>query len=124
MTGDNPFVEAARVYDREPCARSFTEDLEAHLRHGWVISTPDLFLMARKISVAWSRDVVLNPYQTAHDNAADAWHVWLAAGNWRSAFAQAPHPLPWVVIERKNKLRYYDWNRFQRTALRPRPDRA
>ncbi len=102
------------VYRREACARTFTEDIEAHFLHGWVISTPELFLMARPVRSDWSDDVVLNPFRLS--DSPDMWHVWLAAGDWRQAFRLAPFPLPWVSIERKHQLKRYEWHRFARRS--------
>lgn len=114
MTGEGPFADAAAVYDREPCARPFVEDFEAHLRYGWVISTPSLFLMARPVRSDWPEDVVLNPF--ALPDSPDMWHVWLAAGDWREAFDCAPYPLPWVSFERNNRLRRYAWSAIFRRS--------
>lgn len=112
MTGENPFREAMAVYGREPCARPFTEDLEAHMRHGWVISTPTIFLMARPVRSDWPDSVVLNPWELTE--APDAWHVWLAAGEWREAFSHAPFPLRWVSFQRRNILHRHDWQTILR----------
>lgn len=112
----SPFEQAVDVYRREPCARSFIEDFEAHLLHGWIFSTPAIFLMARPVRSDSPVDVVLNPFSLPDD--PDTWHVWLAAGNWREALRLAPFPLPWVSFERRNQLRRYAWNRIlRRSAL-------
>src|SRR5689334_6772592 len=48
-----PFLQAAAVYEREPCARTFEEDLYLHLMHGTVISTPEVFAMVRPVFSRW-----------------------------------------------------------------------
>lgn len=115
-TGDvlTPFEQAAAVYRREPCARTFTEDVEAHFMGGWVFSTPRFFVMARPVKFAWGDDVVLNPFVLSSD--PDMWHVWIAAGDWREALKHAPFPLPWISIERRTQLKRYAWHRFLRRS--------
>jgi hypothetical protein len=103
-----PVQRAAAVYDREPCARSFKEDLEAHLIYGLVVSTPDLFLMARPVSHDAPRYEIVNPWCNVWDSGEpDCWHLYLYAGDMLSAFQQATYELPYVSFERKNRLRVY-----------------
>ena len=105
-----PVELAAAVYDKEPCARSFKEDLEAHLLdpNGIVISTPSLFLMARPVLHYHEYRYVTNPH-IRYANG-DCWHLYLYAGDLMSAFKQATHKLPYVSYERKNSLRVYSWD--------------
>lgn len=108
----SPFAQALDVYSREPCVRSFSEDLEAHLRHGLVVSNSECFLMARKVFMGWNEADVVNPWVKAssvwHD--PDCWHVYLFAGDIHKAFLSADVQLPWVSFERRNKIRYYPWD--------------
>ena len=104
-----PVEIAAMVYEKEPCARSFKEDLEAHLLdpHGIVVSTPSCFLMARPVLHWHEYRYVTNPHIRYHNG--DCWHVYLYAGEMMSAFKQATYRLPFVSFERKNRLRVYTW---------------
>jgi len=104
-----PVQEAAAVYEREACARSFKEDLEAHLLNGIVVSTPDLFLMARPVCHAATREEIVNPWCNSFRHL-DMWHLYLYAGDMMSAFKQAPHKLPLVSWEKRNGLRVYSWD--------------
>lgn len=106
----NPFEQALAVYSREPCARTFSEDLEAHLRHGLVISTPEYFLMARKVIVASLESDIINPHVQFDPLLSNCWHLYLFAGDVAKAFAAADVQLPWVSFERRNKLRLYPWH--------------
>lgn len=108
----NAFTTAAEVYRREPCARTLREDLEAHLVHGWVFSTPELFLMGRVVRHDWPEDRILDPWDT--DEAGDCWHVWLCSGDILEALAMMPFPLPWVSYQRRNVLRVVEAGRLLR----------
>jgi hypothetical protein len=37
----------------------------------------------------------------------DCWFVWLYTGNLSSLIGLIPHPLPWVIFARDNRLRAY-----------------
>jgi len=112
----NPYQAARAVYDREPCARTFEEDLELHLLNGYVFSDSTAFLMARPVKHYAGYELICDP-SVIHDNP-DCWHLWLFAGNLMDAFRLAPYPLPLVSFERKNKLRYYQWYDIYRKCLR------
>lgn len=112
-----PVERAAAVYDREHCARSFKEDLEAHLLHGWVISTPSLFLMARPVSIKASREDIVNPWINDFSDV-DSWHLYLFSGSLMSAFKYAPFTLPYVSYERENSLRIYKYDVIHRKCAR------
>jgi hypothetical protein len=100
-----PVEQAAAVYQKEPCARSFAEDLEAHLINGHVHSTPDVFFMARKVRSGADYFDIINPY-VKHDNP-DCWMVWLYAGNLKRAFELVDVQLPFVAFEKRNRLKFY-----------------
>ena len=103
----SPAEQAAAVYEREPCARTFEEDLEAHLLHGWVVSTPQFFVMARPVDSAAQPACIVNPWHRFPPEACDTWHIYLAAGDLCAALQWLPHPLPKIAFERRNILRYY-----------------
>lgn len=104
-----PVEQAAEVYQREPCARPFHVDLELHLLHGWVISTPDFFLMARPVSALAHPALIVNPAFNSFVGI-NCWHVYLCAGDWRQALRvgiEAAGAFPYVSFERRNRLRVH-----------------
>lgn len=103
------------VYEREPCARSFREDLEAHLLHGHVFSTPEYFCMGRAVRRDADAADIVNPWVSFPMAECDAWMVYLVAGDMRAAWSCFPKLLPWVGFERSNRLR---WVSFARLAGR------
>lgn len=88
----SPLADAARVYRDEWCRNTFEEDVAWHLEHGYVFSTPSVFLMG---------------YQ---EN--DRWHVSLCAGDVSSALSLMPFYLPYVSFERRNVLKVYKTDRI------------
>lgn len=105
-----PVLKAAEVYHREACRRTFREDLEAHLLHGFVYSTSDRFVMARPVVVNAPDADIVDPWHNSWDGEPDCWHLYLFSGNMISAFQSAPYKLPWVSFERNNILRRYEWD--------------
>lgn len=102
-----PVEQAAHVYETEPCARTFREDLEAHLLNGYVFSTPGLFVMGRTVDSSASYELVTNPWHVFPPESCDAWLCYLAAGDLRQMPAVIPFDLPKIGFERGNVLRYY-----------------
>ncbi len=110
-----PVEAAAAVYSREPCARSFREDLEAHLLHGIVVNTQTAFVLARYVCRAWPAAAIVNPWINDLTCAPrDCLHIHLAAGR-TSEFFTFPHaPCSWVSFERRNILRFHPYDTIQR----------
>jgi hypothetical protein len=102
-----PVEMAARVYEREACAASFREDLEAHLLHGYVHSTPEGFVMARPVVSTAAEDEVVNPWVCFPKEMCDAWLIYLAAGNLASLLHLFPFRLPLIGWQKRNRLRFY-----------------
>jgi len=113
-----PVQKAAAVYQKEPCPRSFKEDLEAHLLdpNGIVISTSELFLMARPVLHYHPYYAVTDPH-IRYANG-DCWHLYLFSGSLMSAFKYAPYRLPYVSYERTNSLRVYNYDVIHRKCAR------
>lgn len=109
-----PVELAAEVYEREECARTFREDLEAHLLSGYVFSTPELFLMARGVRHDAPRGWIVNPWHVFPDAEQDGWLVYLAAGRVNSFFTFMPRPMKFIGWERGNVLRFFPAKQVQR----------
>ena len=75
----SPATRAAHV----PSHAGFANDIAAHLAHGIVVSTPEYFVMARKVRRDAAQLDLLNPWTQYAE--PDAWMVWLAAGDLRAA---------------------------------------
>lgn len=102
----SPIDQLIDYYNKDPGIRTFPQDLYLHLRHGYVISTPGLFVMGRPILVDYTHeqlcDISLIPEHP------DCWLVWAAAGaHPRDILRQMPYYLPYVGWQRRNKFRFY-----------------
>lgn len=102
-----PVEMAAAVYEREWCAATFREDLEAHLIGGYVHSTPEAFVMARPVCSTAEEAVVLDPWHVFPREECDAWLIWLAAGKVSTLMGLFPYPLPLLGWQKRNRLRFY-----------------
>lgn len=109
-----PVERAAAVYEREECARTFREDLEAHLLNGYVISTPTAFVMGRPVRHDAPREEIVNPWHVFPRGGWDAWMVYLAAGDLAEFWRCEPFPLARVIYERQNALRCFNAEHVKR----------
>ena len=99
--------EARAVYDREPTHRTFREDLDLHLIHGYVFNLPDVFIMGRPVNSKAEQNQILDPLYPFKLHEQDCWHVFLYAGNLTKAFTFLPYWLPYCSFERDDTLRVY-----------------
>jgi 5-methylcytosine-specific restriction endonuclease McrA len=88
----SPITQAKLVYLKEPCARSFWNDLNAHLLNGYVHSTPTMFIMGRPVRHNAPRKELVNPWFVFPREEWDAWMVYLAAGNLAEFWRVEPFP--------------------------------
>lgn len=109
-----PYEEAAAVYDREPCARSFREDLELHLLNGYVLSGPEFFVLARPVNSQDTVERMVDPAWVWPVEDCDAWWIYLFAGDLKQALGHFPFPMKWIGWERQNALRWYRWRTVER----------
>lgn len=114
-----PVEQAAAVYLSEPCARTFREDLESHLLHGVVFSTPTAFIMARYVARDWPPHRIVDPSQNnTTDDHLDCLHVYLASGDLTEFFTFPHKPCKWVSFERENVLKFYSYERIHNLIRR------
>ncbi len=105
-----PIEKAAAVYESEPCARPFREDLEAHLLHGLVFNTRESFIMARYVSKDWSPQDIVNPWINHKDGSQlNCIHIYLASGDITEFFTFPHQSVKWVSFERNNRLKFYHY---------------
>lgn len=107
----SPYQQARAVYEREPCAHSFEEDLFWHIQRGIVLSTPECFAMIRPVCSYWQEDDLKNPRLADPDG--DCWMMWLAAGDISPVWELGPRK-EWVAWERENVLKVWPYDRFRR----------
>lgn len=112
----SPAEQAAKIYQTEPCARTFFEDLEAHLWNGgYVFSTPEFFIMGRAVPSMAPVRMLVDPWNAFDEADCDTWFIYLAAGNMQRFFQCHDFvgvKKEWLAWERNNAIR---WHKFNRT---------
>ena len=113
-------IDIARedCYD-EKSPRSFEEDFSFYLRHGYIYSGDDMFVMARPVC---SRDIrfVLDYKFMFKPETWDTWFVYLGCGDSVTRFFNiAPLPLPFVSWHRREgpAPKIWPWGKFYKKAL-------
>lgn len=76
----------------------------AHLIGGYVISTPEVFLLFRPVD-SRRPDLFDDPWAVFEE--VDTWFCYLAAGDLSQFGRFMPYPLPFVAWNRKNSLRFH-----------------
>jgi len=113
-----PLALAMQVYEREECARPFVEDYQAHLITGHVFHNDQFFCMGRAVNRSAPVAELLDPWRIFDEDKADAWLVWLVAGDMAKAWASFPSAKPWIGFQRSNRLRWRKFNRLESLVLR------
>jgi hypothetical protein len=85
---------------KEVLGASWLEDLEAHLLHGYVISTPTAFAMARPVPKGAD---VYGPWRTWPDEECDALFCWVAVGPLSEILAMVPRRFEWCGFMRMGR---------------------
>jgi hypothetical protein len=103
-----PIMQARRIYDREPSARTWSEDFELHLLWGWVVSTPEYFIMGRPVDASAPTECIFDPLHLFPRDQQNCWWIWAMAGDLSMAWDHTPYDLPLVGWEKRNRPRVYE----------------
>lgn len=85
---------------KELLGDQWLEALEAHLKTGYVISSPDAFLMGRP---CLHGATIVSPWQSWPIEIADAWFIWAGVGSVARLFSMMPVRLPWIGFMRQKR---------------------
>ncbi len=85
---------------KELLGDAFRNDLEAHLITGYVLNTPNAFLMGKPVPFGAS---IIDPWETWLPTDCDSWFCWAAIGNLGDLFYMIPHRLPFIGWFRQNR---------------------
>lgn len=111
----SPAFRAAWEYRRLPGDFTFDEAVEAHFVCGYVVATPEIFILARPVERAGAEADILNP--TFQFGNPDAWFIYLMAGRVDYCWQYYPVPYQWAGWQRRGKaLRFYSMDQIQRKA--------
>lgn len=106
----SPFAAAA-IWHQTHCPETpFRDVVEAHFQTGYVISSPDLFILARQIWRHWPAHKISDPWETSA--TGDSWHIWLFAGDLSAIPSIIPYKLPFVTYHRGDRLMARDMTRL------------
>ena len=90
---------------------TFERDLDAHRKHGYIIDTPECFIMWRTVWPLWSLEEMRTP-ELVYPKGHTAW-VWAAAGDIKAAADAALQVTPdvrFVGYDRRGKTRFWHLN--------------
>jgi len=96
----SPFEQMRRMYRQHPQERPFDLYLDWHLRHGFVFSTPDFFVMGRPAPKALLEQILALGPSTFDRDECDCWYVHAMAGDIEKVWSILPWHLPWIAFER------------------------
>ena len=111
--GASPFASVLAI-----SPDSFAYDLDCHLRFGFVVSTPEFFLMARPVSTFWTMEMLHDPRQI--DPTGNCWWLWAMSGNWRKAALHCTALYgwrEWLGFDRRDKPRLVQAKRLLASEL-------
>lgn len=112
-----PIDHIAKLYREIDMPRDMQEDIDAHLANGYVISTPEFFVMGRAIARDASAVAIDNPWFPFKREHQDTWLVYAFAGSSRNFLSFVPYPLRWLAWQRRGKpLRFHEFSHFTRHA--------
>lgn len=114
-----PFTRAAQWHLTHCPEHPLAPILEAHLQKGYVFNTPELFIMARRVLLAWDEDRLLDPWD--HAPHGNSWHIWLYAGDIKAIAKLIPYPLPYITFHRAGKLKTYPMKKLMPRLRQHRP---
>lgn len=95
-----PFEQIEAQYLARPRQEPFFSYIDWHLRHGFVFSRPDFFMMGRPVLRAAPPEMILDPRCLFAREICDTWYLHAAAGNMGQMWAIQPWPLPWFCWTR------------------------
>lgn len=111
----SPAFRAAMEYQIIPGEYTFFDAVEAHLVNGYVVASPEMFILARPVERSASEELLLNPCYRFE--SPDAWFIYLAAGQLKYAWKFYPKAYEWVGWQRRGKVcRFYEMNQIKRKS--------
>ncbi|GAT33285.1 hypothetical protein TSACC_21698 [Terrimicrobium sacchariphilum] len=112
----SPVDTIRAMYRAQPTRWAFAEELDGYLSHGWVINSPECFLMGREVRRDGTHEQITDPWFIF--DKPDAWFVAAYAGKVNTALTLIPFRHRWVGWERglKSGLRFHDFDTFQKTC--------
>ena len=118
-TGPYEQIEALYEKTKKQGDLDFYYWLELHMRHGFVYSTPDFFVMAKAVNRgAWAGDVG-DARMIFEQKDCDCWFISALAGNVLKAWEVLPRPYVWFAFARGARcsdgpIKFYPTDRLKK----------
>jgi hypothetical protein len=119
----SPYEQCEAKYAESWPKCGFEERVIRAMKHGFVFSTPDFFVMGRPVVSTAPHEQIACPAFTFDRSKCDMWHLDWFAGDMHKVWAVLPWPLPYISFERMRsgrlELQIYretDIHRFTRLA--------
>lgn len=97
--------ETAKASYTDPEETSLAEDLVAHLQCGYVVSTPEIFILLRPVDSKADYDTRTNMWHRFDESVCDTWYIWMMAGSVAAVAKSLPFQLPFIEFARRGKDR-------------------
>lgn len=115
-----PYERVLRIYRNHP-EMSLGPDLEAHMRLGFLVCTPQMFAMCRPVRREWSEEWLSDLDRVEPLETADCWYFWLLTGDLATTCQWLPYHLPWFAFSRRRKpIKFMDAARLLPKVLAKR----
>jgi hypothetical protein len=101
-----PYDRAKEWYVEHLPERGFLLDLHLHLQNGLVLSTPEVFALARFIPMDADDDLISDPANFWDEAYCDCLFCWLLVGSLGAALPHIPKGKPWIGYGRKGVLHF------------------
>lgn len=96
-----PYLAAWEAYHEEPPGSTWNEMLSAHLHNpqSWVVSSPSLFIAARRVWAGWDDDKLVDAGWWSE--TGDSIHVYVAAGRLADMLPLLPFRPEFLTFQRR-----------------------
>lgn len=130
LTMKPPAQLVYELYD-ETSPRTFQQDLQLHLAHGYVFSTPEEFVMGRPVISAAEEEDIRNPAVVFDAEDCDCWYIYAYATRnpsyekWQGLVEKVlrwmPYELPLAAWDRRRRdsMLFFPIKRFQQLTAKP-----
>lgn len=112
----SPFERMTEKFSGSGFSDEFTPDLWLHLQHGYVISTPRAFAMARPVWSHWSAQELGDIARVDPDG--DCWFIWALSGDLAEAARWLPGPKKFLAFARRGQPRLVHWEKLSHAITR------
>jgi hypothetical protein len=112
----SPFDRITEKFDGRGYGDQFVPDLWLHFQHGYVVSTPKAFAMARPVWSHWTSEEMSDITRTDPDG--DCWFIWALSGDLGEAAWWLPHSKKWLAFARRGHPRLVKWETLSHAITR------